>query len=207
MAFTPIQRLLRQIPPLRYCIYSYALKVRQQRKDAQWFYTQTVLMGVGNMTITWAGIERLLDELIAWYQHGFTDLSKEHPRSLSNKLNYLKHMQRDERFPDKFREFLRATRIEAKRLGDDRHDLIHGMLHKRGGPVDTKWRTQRVLYDGPNAHILNTNYHDDDLKRITGEISAFSHHLSPRIWVITHYDDSYPFTGEVEETFRELGLR
>ena len=201
-----MQRLLRKIPPLRYCIYSYALKVRQRRKDGQWAYTQAILMAVGNMTITWAGVERLLDELIAWYQHGFTDLSKEHPRSLSNKLKYLRLMQCDKRFPDEFREFLRMTRIEAKRIGDSRHELIHGMLHKRGGPSELKWRTQRVIYDGPNARILNTNYNDADLQRISREISDFSHQLSPKVWVITHHNDSFPFTGEVEKTLRELGL-
>src|SRR3546814_8551064 len=94
----------------------------------------------------WAGIERLLDELIAAYQHSHTDLSREHPRSLSNKLDYLKMMQHDERLPEKTREFLRCTRITAKRLGNNRHDIIHGLLHRVPGPHSITWRTQRIIY-------------------------------------------------------------
>ena len=53
--------------------------MRTKRKDAKWQYVQSVLVTVGNMTITWSGIERVLDELIAWYQQNCTDLSKPHP--------------------------------------------------------------------------------------------------------------------------------
>lgn len=201
-----MQRFFRRFPPIRYAAYRYALQLRQQQRDSQWRYAQTVLMGVGNMTITWAGVERMLDELIAWHQHGFTDLSREHPRSLSSKLDYLRLMQREERFSPQFREFLRTTRIETKKLGNERHEIIHGLLHHQGGPGSLKWRTQRVIYEGPNARIRQREFHNDELLKIGEAISEFSHTLSRRVWVITQFNNSYPFTGDVEQTLRELGL-
>src|SRR3546814_8128052 len=145
---SPIIRLLRRIPILRKAALTHAQELRRKRKEDDWAYVQSVLGTVGMMTIHWAGIERLLDELIAAYQHSHTDLSREHPRSLSNKLDYLKMMQHDERLPEKTREFLRCTRITAKRLGNNRHDIIHGLLHRVPGPHSITWRTQRIIYEG-----------------------------------------------------------
>lgn len=121
---------------------------RAALREAQWLETQSTLSLVGTLTITWAGVERILDELIAWYQRHNTDFEAEHPRSLSNKLKYLRLIQRDTRFSPETQAFLRQIRIEAKRLGDARHDIIHGLLHRRpwhGGG----WYTQRVIYEGP----------------------------------------------------------
>src|SRR3546814_18446180 len=97
---SPIIRLLRRIPILRKAALTHAQELRRKRKEDDWAYVQSVLGTVGMMTIHWAGIERLLDELIAAYQHSHTDFSREHPRSLSNKLDYLKMLQQDERFPE-----------------------------------------------------------------------------------------------------------
>lgn len=153
MSFPPIQRLLRRVPALRWCAMQYALKQRAKRADVRWAYRQSILVMVGNVTIMWAGVERILDELIAHWQHSATDLTKAHPRGLSKKLEYLKDMQRDPRISEPVREFLRYTRIEAKRLGNERHEIIHGLLNQQG--TTTNWRTQRVIYEGaicpPNA--------------------------------------------------------
>ena len=155
------------------------------------------------MTIMWAGIERLLDELIGYYQQNFTDLSIHHPISLSNKLEYLKRLQRDERFPVGVQEFCRETRITAKRLGKKRHDIIHGLLHRSG---KLTWRTQRVAYDGPLARIEQSHYKNDDLADISKEIFAFSHDLSRKVWVLTRGDYSAYSTEDVEKALRELGM-
>ena len=204
MSLSPIQRLLRRAPALRWGALQYALKQRAKRAEGRWEYRQSVLVTVGNVTIMWAGIERMLDELIAYWQHLATDLSKEHPRALSKKLCYLKDMQRDERLNAAIREFLRTARIEAKRLGAERHDIIHGLLHNIGSTMN--WRTQRVIYDGPLARIQQRNYTNDDLQRISREIAEFSAVLSPRIWVLIGGDPSlYPNADEIEQARREFG--
>ena len=115
-------------------------------------------------------------------------------------------MQRDERFPSQFQEFLRTTRIEAKKLGNDRHELIHGLLRHYGGPNSLRWRTQRVIYNGPLARIQQRNFHNDDLLKISRAISGFSHSLARKVWVITKYDNSHPTTSEIEQPLSELGL-
>lgn len=155
------------------------------------------------MTITWAGVERLLDELIGYYQQNFTDLSTDHPISLSNKLDYLKRLQRDERFPPGVQEFCRETRITAKRLGKKRHDIIHGLLHRSG---KLTWRTQRVVYNGPHARIEQTHYENSDLADISKEIFDFSHDLSRKVWVLTRNDYSAYSAEDVEKALGDLGM-
>lgn len=203
MSFSPIQRLLRRVPALRWCALQYAFKQRAKRADTRWEYRQSVLVTVGNVTIIWAGVERMLDELIAYWQHLATDLSKEHPRSLKNKLDYLKDIQKDERLNGAIREFLRVIRIEAKRLGDERHDIIHGLLHNIGSTLD--WRTQRVIYEGPYARLQHRRYTNDDLQRICREIADFSTFLSPRIWVLIGGDPKRYPADELHQALREFG--
>ena len=165
-----------------------------------------MLVTVGNITITWAGVERVLDELIAWYQHGCTELTKEHPVSLRKKLEYLHAMERDERFTDETSKFLRKVRIEAKRLGSERNEIIHGMLWHKGGH-SLGWGTQRVTYRGPNASLTNQTFHNDELQRISQAISDFLHYLAPKIWVLTGNDPVKFPISEVEMALREFGYR
>ncbi len=200
---SPIGSILRRIPPIRRYAYKRALQNRALRAQQRWEYVQSVLSLVGNMTITWAGIERLLDELIGYYQQNFTDLSTDHPISLSNKLEYLKRLQRDERFPLGVQEFFRETRISARRLGKKRHDIIHGLLHRSG---KLTWRTQRVIYDGPHARIEQTRYENSDLADISKEIFAFSHDLSRKVWVLTRGDYSVYSVEDIEKALQELGM-
>ncbi|KAB7648906.1 hypothetical protein [Polymorphobacter fuscus] len=182
-----------------------ARRDRAALQAAQWAETQSVLGLVGTLTITWAGVERMLDELIAWYQHHGTELQAEHPRSLSAKLKYLRVMQRDPRFSPETQEFLRQTRIEAKRLGDARHDLIHGLLHRRpwrGGA----WHTQRVIYDGPFARVQDKAYSQEELRSIIAQASDLGGYLSPKVWVIIGGDGRRFPASDLENARRELGI-
>lgn len=158
---------------------------------------------IGTMTVTWAGIERLLDELIATHQQQFTDLSKEHPRSLSSKLDYLKMMERDvERYSWGAREFFRRTRIYAKRLGNERHEIIHGVIRRKGNSV--VWRSQRVIYDKADARVSHREFHNDDLVHIFKEIRDLLNYTAPRIWLLTGRDYRKSPGGQIEEVHREL---
>jgi hypothetical protein len=200
-----IKRLGRRIPPLRWCALQYAHQARQRQAEARWQQVQATLALLGNVVIAWAGIERMLDELIAWYQHARTDLSKEHPRSLSRKLVYLRLMEKDGEFTAQTRDFLRQTRVTAKRLGDERHNLIHGLLH-RLPTTDAQWRTQRVKYEGPYAMLVHASYKPDDLTRVQGEISDFAHDLSPKIWVIIRGDTRHISASDLAKAQMDLGI-
>jgi hypothetical protein len=190
---------------MRYCAMQYALRLRQKQRDVRWAYIQSVLTTVGNMTIAWAGIERMIDELIAWYQHARTRLEAQHPISLKNKLAYLRVMQRDEGFTDEIREFLRHARIETKRLGAERHNIIHGLLHLKSAR-DMVWRTQRVLYDGAYARLEHRLYSNDEIQTISREISDLGGYLSPKVWAITGGDPRLIATDKLENAKRELGM-
>jgi hypothetical protein len=183
----------------------YALKVRQKQRDARWGAAQVTLILLGNVVISWAGIERMLDELIAWYQHHGTNLETEHPRALSRKLAYLKTMERDGRFNEEIRAFLRRTRIETNRLGDERHELIHGLVHRlnRTGNI---WQSQRIVTDGAYARIVHRIYNDGDLNLVQAEISALAHDMSPKIWAIIGGDPRYIASSKLEQARGELGM-
>jgi hypothetical protein len=183
------------------------IRARRQQKTraARWTEIQSSLALIGGMTISWAAIERMFDELIAWYQHRATQLDAKHPISLSNKLDYLRTMQRDERFNSEIREFLRVARIEAKRLGTLRHDLIHGVLHRRA-PGDFNWYTQRVVYDGPYARLAHRTYTPDELRDVTSKIAEFGGYLSPKVWAIIGGDPSLVAASDLEQARRELGM-
>jgi hypothetical protein len=202
---SPIKRIVRRVRFFRYCAMAHAQSVRKRQREARWAYIQSVLATVGNITIAWAGIERMLDELIAWYQHQATALESNHPRNLSDKIKYLHAMQKDERFKLEIRGFLRTARINTKRLGDERHNLIHGLLHLESGLALT-WRTQRVIIKGPNARLEHRTYTNGDLQRISSEISCLGGYLSPRVWAIIGGDPSLMPAQPLADAKCELGL-
>lgn len=182
-----------------------ALRTRRQQHDNTWENTKNVITTVGNITMSWAGVERILDELIAFYQLNATNLQHEHPRSLSSKLKYLRLMQCDPRHNDQIREFLRRARIEGKKLGDRRHDLIHGLISRsrvQGG----RWTSQRIIYDGAYARLKITPYEVADFENVLRDINAYAHDLSIKVWVITRgRAPGFP-PRDMEEALRELGL-
>lgn len=202
---SPIKRLFRRIPFIRWCAYRHAQDVRVKCREARWAHVQSVLVIIGNSTITWAGIERILDELIAWYQHNCATEKRDHPWGLKSKLAYIRMMQCDDRFTDETREFLRRIRIEAKRLGNERHEIIHGMLWHKGG-LSQEWSTQRVIYEGPNARIKHRVFKSGDLQKLSAEIADFAHHIAPKVWVLTGKDPAnYPIS-EIEKALSEFGF-
>lgn len=180
-------------------------RIRERQRAIRWEYVQSILVTVGNMTIAWAGIERMLDELIAWYQQARTSLEREHPINLKNKLEYLRFMQRDPNFTPEIQDFLRTARIEAKRLSGERHNIIHGLLHFES-IYTLRWHTQRVVYDGPNAKIEHRTYSKDELKLIAHEISEFCRYLSPRIWLIIDGDTRLMRAHDIKKVKLELGM-
>jgi hypothetical protein len=200
-----MRKLLLRIPFFRFCALEHLKSIRRKQEEARQLHIDSVIMLIGQSAMAWAGIERMLDELIAFYQHVRTDLSRDHPRGLSSKLKYLRIMQCDPLHNPKLKEFLRYTRIEAKRLGDRRHELIHGLFWRR--PVlGGRWESQRVVYSGPFARLHATTHSDEDFRGLLRDITAFGTYLSPKVWVITRgHTRNFP-VGNLEEAAGELGL-
>lgn len=190
---------------MRRAAYAHALEARKFNSDQRWRYTQSVLALVGETTLNWAGVERMLDELIAFYQHHYTDLSAEHPRALSKKAEYIKlRMERDALLTDQTRAFLRHARLEAVRLGNERHEIIHGMLFRTG---TVTWRTQRVAYNKAVAHLVHREFHNQDILKIYTDVGEFMRWLGPRVWALVGADRTKYPSDRIEEALRELGLR
>lgn len=103
------------------------------------------------------------------------------------------------------RGFLRRARIETKRLGSLRHDLIHGMLHRRN-PGDFNWYVQRVVYDGPFARLSHRTYTPDELRDVTTKIAELGGYLSPKVWAIIGGDPRLIAADKLEQARRELGM-
>ncbi len=163
-----------------------------------------MLVAVGNVTISWAGAERVLDELIAWHQHNNTDLSRDHPRGLDNKLKYLKFMQDDVRFLPGVRTWLRDIRLEMKRLGVGRHHIIHGMLSQRG--LLMEWTTQRISYQGPSAFLRHHRFSNDELMQLTKDIANLIADLAPKVWLLIGRDPTKFPAEVVTKAVADLGL-
>lgn len=201
---SPLKRLLRRVPLLRRVAYRNALTIRKAALETRWQYTRSVLALVGETTINWAGVERMLDELIAFYQHRYTDLSAQHPVSLSKKIEYIKtRMEREPSFTPETHVFLRQARIDVTRLGKERHEIIHGMLFKTGTVV---WRTQRVAYNKAVAHIVYRKFHNNDILKVYTDIGEFMRWLGPRVWALVGADRTKYPRHRIEEALRELGI-
>ena len=179
--------------------------VRKSWADARWEHVKAGLITIGHITLTWAIIEREIDELIAWYQHHHTDLSVEHPRSLSSKLRYMRKIQNDRVFNEKTKEFLRVTRIEIKRLGDRRHDVIHGTFWRTGQYRDV-YNMQRVTYEGPRAWVTHKRFTLDEMDALLSEMSSLAADIAIKIWVISGHDETAYAMSDIEKTKGELGI-
>lgn len=153
-------------------------KARAKSREAHWRETQSVLALIRSMTIIWAGIERMLDDMIAWYHRtGGGAIRWDHPRALSLKLDYIKEMEPDVRFSPTDRATLRAVRLETNRLATERHKLIHGFLHR--GPRSRNWTVQRVKYEGAAVSLDVYEYTNSQIQDVLRDMAALATLVSP----------------------------
>lgn len=170
-------RLKRWNPVRRYRAFDLR-RARNRYREARWAETQSVLALVGTMTITWAGIESILDEVIAWYHRtGGKAVRWDHPRSLSAKVEYMKKMEPDVRFSHQDRATLRRIRLETNRVGTERHKLVHGFLHL--GPFRKNWSLHRTIYDGSDVSIEVSDFTSEHIRKVLSDMAALASILSP----------------------------
>lgn len=176
---SPLLSLMRRVPALRWCALQYARRVREKQREASWAYVQSVLTTVGNMTITWAGIELMLNTLIEWYQGRVGQVIRpELPRNFADKLEYLRKMEPDVRWAADDRAKLRAIRIELKRLNEFRKEIIHGLLHQKNSR-STEWHVYSVREKGSKLVRSSKRYSNDDIQDFSRAMSSAANEISP----------------------------
>ncbi len=191
--------------PIRSLRFALLKHRRSKRSDSNWNYVQSVMALIGHVTVTWAGIERMLDELIAWYQHRATRLDRAHPSNLKDKIKYLRRMAGDERLPTGTRNFLRRAADDVKKLGDRRHELIHGLTYRRPVPGGV-WQSQRVRYVKAVARVTIRDFSNQDFQDLLKEVGALAHYLSPRVWAIACIQSDITPPPGIDEALHDLDL-
>lgn len=190
---SPFKRLLRKIPPLRWCALQYARRERQRQHDASWAYVQSVLTTIGNITIKWAMIELFLAHLIVWH-HRKHDLRPKGglPRMLAFQLDHIKkQIERDGSLDATTAAKLGEYRRRITDLNDFRINVIHGVLHRYGRRVE--WHTHALKIEGLQARIVRRTYSNAEIQAKAQEMSNLAQELSPficRIVGIRHPENS-----------------
>lgn len=177
-----IRRFLLRFGFFRYCVLVYLRKERKKRADQLWEYRRSIISTLGQITITWATIELIIDHLIAWYHPlmGQEHIQREMPVNFERKMAYINKMVRDDGFDDIAKSGLRSLRTEARRLNKARKLMIHGVAHHRNGFSQFWWFTIRE-FDGHQSQAVTYPVKDADLYEILRQMSEFSAAISP--WV------------------------
>lgn len=185
-----MRRLLLRIGFFRYCLLQNRLRERKKRSDVRWQYRQSVLSTLGLIAVTWAGIEMMIDHLIAWYHPsiGQHSIQKEQPVNFIRKMAYINKMKRDPRFNDEAVNALDYLMKEAKRLNKARKLIIHGVAFHRNGFSST-WHFSIREFDGVDSVQKLYPVKDSDLLEILRQMSALSSSTASWVWKLTHSTD------------------
>lgn len=172
-----MRKLLLRIPFFRWCALQHLLQVRHKRQEAAWFYTQSILVALGNITISWAGINLILNTFIeAHHNHLGRPIRKDIPMSFTGKLEYMKKAERDPRWnPGQLAKF-RLIRLELAKLNEKRVNITHGLLLRRGyGPEFT---IHIAKESGDNLMRKNIPYSGQDIIAFGAELSHIGRKMS-----------------------------
>jgi hypothetical protein len=173
------RRQLRRVPCLRKLGLMHIQSVRAKQREAQWRYTQTVLIGVGNLIGTWCGIERQLNTLICQYHPFATEKvrRKPLPDNLTAKIDYLVSISQDTRLPDGFRQKVADWVPRLGRLRNHRHLIVHGMIFQRNRS-STDWFAHRLTMQDGNPKIEEIQLSQDGLNQKQREIGDLQHDMA-----------------------------
>lgn len=174
---SPIKRLLRRVPCLRWCALQYANKVRRNRQDATWAETQLVLVAIGNMTLSWAGINLILNTFIeAHHNQRGKPIRNDLPRDFTAKLEYIKKVERDpEWHPERLAE-LREMRLALGEMNKKRVMMTHGLAFRRGyGPA---WNIHVAKEEGDNLMRQDVPHSAQDFHLFALEVSQMGGRMS-----------------------------
>jgi hypothetical protein len=134
-----MRKLLLRVPALRWCVLQHLRQVRHKRREAAWLYTQGILSHLGEATISWAGINLILNRFIEAHHTQIGNIAKNGlPRNFTSKLEYLRKVEQHQGWGVDRSAELRVMRLELAALNEKRVNLTHGLLMRQGyGPTFT----------------------------------------------------------------------
>lgn len=157
----------------------YVIKVRQRSRDIVWEHNKSVLVLVGQMTITWAGISLMLNTLIEWHHHASGQaFRKDMPRDFTQKLKYLEKLEQTTFWTPKDRAQITAIRLELANLNRFRVNMAHGLLH-RTGSIGSPWKVHVAKEEQLGLARQTLVYSDADLRDQSRRMAEISHEISP----------------------------
>lgn len=175
---SPIERAFRRVPAVRWCALQRAKRLRKTRQENAWEYTQPVLVALGNVTISWAGINLILNVFIEAHhnQLGRPIRKDGLPRHFTSKLEYLKKVESSPNWdPARLAEF-RDIRIKLSELNEKRISLVHGLLLRRGyGPA---FNVHVAKEEGHSLARRELPYSRDDVLAFSTELLEMGGRLS-----------------------------
>jgi hypothetical protein len=173
---SPIERALRRVPLLRWCVMQRALRLRQKRRDQAWEQTQPVLLAIGNITIGWAGINLILNMFIEGHHKQIGGIMKELPRNFTRKLEYLQKVESDSAWqPERLAQF-RAFRLKLQEMNEFRVKLVHGLAFSIGR--QQQWKIHVAKEAGSDLIRWDEFYSSDDIRHFSKAVNAMGHELS-----------------------------
>jgi hypothetical protein len=132
---------------------------------------------VGTMTVTFAGIGFMLNDLLESHLAHFGPvIRKDLPRAFTKKLEYLAAIE-PQLARDEDRTELRRLRLELARLNEFRVNIVHGYLLKQHND-SMRWRVLIAKEEGAQLARRLVNYSNDDIQREVRAMAKASTDLS-----------------------------
>ena len=134
-------------------------------------------MSLGNITLSWAGINLVLNSVFEAISVAGDQLAKkELPRSFEGKLEYLKRIEKDPRCAPEVAAEVRAVRLKLAEYNEFRKGLVHGLLFRRGyGP---HWRIHWAKEDKDRLLRWNTDHTAEEIQDFAKALSDMGSRLS-----------------------------
>lgn len=165
--------------PFRYARLLFRKRQQKRRAAVRWAYIQTVLTTIGNMTVSWAGMELMLLHLILWYHpRGGQQMVKAIPTGLSKQLDYIDEMAKDVRFSVSDAGALTNISAEMRRLNEVRNDIIHGVMHQTNS-FTLRWYSHRIRIVKGVPEMRHVEYTSDELSKTSADMGALGSRISP----------------------------
>jgi hypothetical protein len=149
--------------------------VRRLQESARSKEIQGVLMAVGNITVSWAGISLILNLFIEAHHNQFgKPIRSDLPRDFTAKLDYIKKVECDPRWDSQRLEDLREIRLELAALNQRRVNLVHGLLVRRG----LGWAIHLAKEQGDNLLRKDVPHTGDEIHAFSRELADMGGRLS-----------------------------
>ena len=149
-----------------------------------------MMANLGTILVTWAGIELMIDYLIAWYHPtvGQHTIRPSQPMNFGDKMVYIKKMARDPKFDQVAKDCLRDLRIQATRLNKARKLIVHGVAVHRNG-FSSYW--QFAIREFKDNHSTQKVYQvkDSEISEVLSQMMQLSAAISPWIMDLSQSTD------------------